>query len=91
MYQVLINPGKHDVRHLFVANKVVAIITIFIKLVQINIINAGAAVKDTVINDEPFEMQNTKRFTRIDRYAVDTHIYTWIFLSHAAVPVCIRV
>ncbi|MNT25396.1 hypothetical protein D3C72_1609130 [compost metagenome] len=91
MYQVLINPVKHDIRHLFIANKVITIITIFIELMQINVIKAGAAIKDTVINDEAFKMQNTKRFTSIDGDAVDTHVYAWIFLSHAAVPVCIGV
>ncbi|MNP14957.1 hypothetical protein D3C76_1072960 [compost metagenome] len=91
MYKVLIDPVKHDVRHLFVADQVITVVAIFIELVQVNVIEAGTAVQYTVINDETFEMQNTKRFTCVYGHSVNTNINPWVFLRHTAVPVSIGI
>ena len=89
--QIVVDPVEHDVRHFAVTDALIAIIAILIMLMQINIIQAGAAIKDTVINDKSFKMKNAKRFTGIHRYAIHRDINTRIFLGRAAIPVSIGI
>ena len=91
MNQVFINPVEHDVSHLRIADQMVAIVAVFIELMEIHIIQAGAAIKDAVINDKSFKMKNAKRFTGIHRYAIHRDINTRIFLGRAAIPVSIGI
>lgn len=79
MNGVFINPVEHDVGHLRIADQMVAIVTVFIELMEIHIIQAGTAIKDAVINDKSFKMKNAKRFTGIHRYAIHRDINTRIF------------
>lgn len=44
-------------------------------LMQINIIQAGAAVEDAVINNKAFEMENAERLPSVNRHAVNGDIY----------------
>ena len=69
----------------------VAVVAIFIELMKVAIIEAGAAVKHAVINDEPLEMKNAERFTGIHRDAINRHVNARIFLRRVAIPVSIGV
>ena len=91
LHQVILNPVEHHIGHFTVANALVAVITIFIVLMQVNVIQTGAAVEHAVINDKAFEMENAERFPGIDRNAINRDVDTGVFLSHAAVPVGIGV
>jgi hypothetical protein len=91
MHKVFINPVEHDVRHLRIADKMIAVVTVLIELMKIDIIQTGAAVQHAVINDKSFEMQHAQRFAGIHRHAVNGHIDARIFLRRAAVPVSIGV
>ena len=91
MNQIFINPVEHDIGHLRITDQMVAVIAIFIELMKVDIIEAGAAVKHAVINDEPLEMKNAERFTGIHRDAINRHVNAGIFLRRAAIPVSIGV
>lgn len=60
-------------------------------LMQIDVVQAGTAVKDAIINDKAFKMQYAKRFTRVNRHAVDRNIDAWVFLRHSAIPVSVSI
>lgn len=89
--QIMFDPVEHHVGHFAVANALIAVIAILIVLMKINIIQAGAAVEHTVINDETFKMQYAEGFAGIHRHAVNRDINARIFLRHAAVPVGVGV
>ncbi len=59
-------------------------------LMQINIIQAGAAVEDAVINNKAFEMENAERLPSVNRHAVNGDIYR-IFIGHPTIPVGIGI
>ena len=44
MDQIFINPVKHDIGHLRITDQMVAVVAIFIELMKVDIIEAGAAV-----------------------------------------------
>ena len=85
------HPWINDIGHLRITDQMVAVIAIFIELMKVDIIEAGAAVKHAVINDEPLEMKNAERFTGIHRDAINRHVNARIFLRRAAIPVSIGV
>jgi hypothetical protein len=89
--QIIVDPVEHDIGHFAVANALIAVVAILIMLMQINIIQAGAAVEDAVIDNKTFEMENAERFPGIDRHAINRDIDAGIFLRHAAIPVGIGV
>ena len=60
-------------------------------LMQINIIQAGPAIQDAVIDDKAFKMQDAKRFSGVNRNTVDRNINTWVFLCHSAIPVSVGI
>lgn len=60
-------------------------------LMEIDIVQAGTAVQDAIINDKAFKMQYAKRFSRINRYAVNRDINAGVFLRQSAIPVCIGI
>ena len=91
VHQVLRHPIEHDIGHLRVANQLITVIAIFIMLMQVNIVQTGPAVQDAVINDKAFEMQDAKRFTGVNRNAIDRNIDTRVFLRHSAIPVSIGI
>src|SRR5690606_34482450 len=91
LHQILFDPAQHHIRHLWIANKLVTVITVFIVLMQVNIIQTGAPVKHAVINNEAFIVEYAKRFTGINRYAVNRYLDARVFLGHTTVPVGIRI
>ena len=61
--QVVRNPIQTSHRLTFrVANALVAIITILIVLMQVNVVQTGAAVENAIINDKAFEMEDAESF-----------------------------
>lgn len=79
--QIVVDPVEHDVRHFAVTDALIAIIAILIMLMQINIIQAGAAVEDAVINNKAFEMENAERLPGVNRHAVNGDIYPGFSLA----------
>ena len=69
----------------------ITVVAIFIVLMQVNIVQAGTAIKYAIVDDKAFKVQNTKGFTSIDWNAINRNIYARIFLRHAAVPVSVSV
>ena len=69
----------------------ITVVAIFIVLMQVNIVQAGTAIKYAIVDDKAFKVQNTKGFTGIDWNAINRNIYARIFLRHAAVPVSVSV
>ena len=69
----------------------VAVIAIFIVLVQIHVVQARAAVEHAIIDDKAFEMQHAQRLAGIHRHAVDRYADVRVFLRHAAIPVGVSV
>ncbi len=54
---------------------------------QIDIVDAGAAIQHAVINNEAFKMQYAECFTGIHRHAINGNLDTGILFCGAAVPV----
>src|SRR5699024_12663177 len=69
----------------------ITVVAIFIVLMQVNIVQAGTAIKYAIVDDKAFKVQNTKGFTSIYWNAINRNIYARIFLRHAAVPVSVSV
>lgn len=88
--QIVVDPVEHDVRHFAVTDALIAIIAILIMLMQINIIQAGAAVEDAVINNKAFEMENAERLPGVNRHAVNGDIYRFS-LAIRTIPVGIGI
>ncbi len=89
--QIIVDPVKHDVRHFAVSDALIAIIAVLIMLMQINIVQAGAAVEDAVIDNKAFEMENAERLPGVNRHAVNGDLYARIFSGHPAIPVGVGV
>ncbi|MNP36120.1 hypothetical protein D3C76_1294840 [compost metagenome] len=69
----------------------IAIVTVFIELMQIDIIQARAAIQHAVINNEAFEMEDTECFAGVNRNTINRDFYARVLLRHAAIPVGIGV
>ena len=89
--QIIVDPVEHDVRPFAVTDALIAVITVLVVLMQMNIVQAGAAVEDAVIDNKAFEMENAERLPGINRHAVNGDIHTWVFIGHPAIPVGIGV
>ena len=74
LHQVIFNPVEHHISHFTIANALVAVVAILIVLMQVNIIQTGAAVENAVINDKTFEVEDAERFPGIDRNAINRDI-----------------
>ena len=68
----------------------ITVVAIFIVLMQVNIVQAGTAIKYAIVDDKAFKVQNTKGFTSIDWNAINRNFYSRVFLRHAAVPLIAR-
>ncbi len=90
-HQVLIHPLEHDISHAGITHQVIAIVTVFIELMQIDVIQTCAAVEHAIINDEAFEVEYAERFAGVNRDTINRHIYARVLLRHAAIPVGISV
>lgn len=53
----------------------ITVVAIFIVLMQVNIVQAGTAIKYAIVDDKAFKVQNTKGFTGIDWNAINRNIY----------------
>jgi hypothetical protein len=54
---------------------VVTVETVFVQLVQVDIVEAGSAVNDQVIDDETFQMQHAKQLPRLGGDAINRDFY----------------
>ncbi len=84
---MVINPFEHGVSQGGVTDELIAVVAVFIMLVQVDVINAGTAVKQHVINNETFKVQYAQRFTRIHRDAVHRNHAVGMLLGHLTIPV----
>ncbi|VTM87712.1 Uncharacterised protein [Raoultella ornithinolytica] len=89
--QIVFDPIEHHIGHFAIANTLIAVVTILIMLMQIDIVQACAAVQDAIIDNKTFEVQHAEGFPGIDRHAINRDIDAGVFLRHATVPVGIRV
>lgn len=85
--QMLLDVIDQGIGQRLVGNQLVAIVTVFLMLMQIDVINAGAAVDHGIIDHEALQVQYAQRFAGIDRHAVDRHRLLWMLAGHGAVPV----
>ena len=58
---------------------------------QINIVDAGTAVKHAVINDKAFKVQNAERFAGIDGHAVNRDVYARVLFGSTTIPIRVGV
>ena len=61
----------HAVGQRTVFNQQVTVVAVFGKLVQIHIVQTGAAVKHQIIEHIPLQMQYTEQFAGLHRHAVN--------------------
>lgn len=87
--QIGINPSEHRICQCWIGNKLVAIVAIFIVLMQVNIVKTGTGIENRVINDRTFQVKNTQRFTGIHRNAVNGDRDILMLVGHLTVPVCV--
>ena len=85
--QHFINKQFHCRRQFRITQEVVAVVTVFIMLIQIDIIDAGTAVNDGVVNNKAFEMQNTQRFAGIHRHPEDRDKQIRVRCGNGMIPV----
>ena len=72
--EIVLDKFDKTICQIAVADFVVTIGTIFIELMQIHIIDAGAGVQNSVIKNRAFDMQYSEQFAGFDRYAVKSNI-----------------
>ncbi len=89
--QVAVDPLQHNVCHPRIADQLVTVVAILFMLMQVDIVQAGTAVKYGIVNDEAFIVQHAQRFTGIHRHAINGDINPGILLRQTAVPVGIRI
>ena len=87
LLQIPIDPFKHGVGQLRITDQLIAIVAVFIMLMQVNIVQAGAAVEQRIVNNKAFEMQYAQCFAGIDRDAVNRNRDIGILARHLAIPV----
>ncbi len=69
----MLHQVMHRVGQCRVLQQVIAVVAVFVELVQVDVIEAGAAVEHAVIDHETFQMQYAEQFTGLHRYTVDRH------------------
>ena len=66
--QKVANKSHHAISQLRMGDFLITVITVFFILLQIHVIDTGAAVKHGIIKNKAFNMQHTEHFARIDRH-----------------------
>lgn len=85
--QHFINKQLHRRSQFRIAQEVVTVITVFIMLIQIDIIDAGTAVNDGVVNNKAFQVQNTQCLAGIYRHPEDRDKQVWVRCRNGMIPV----
>ncbi|MNZ83776.1 hypothetical protein D3C78_1025130 [compost metagenome] len=65
-----------------VSDQLVAIVTVFFMLMQVNVIDTGTAVNHGIVDNKTFQVQHAQGFTGVDRHAVYRHRQPRMLVCH---------
>lgn len=82
-----VHPFEHGIGQRGITDELIAVVAVFVVLMQVNVINAGAAVEQGIIDNETFQMQYAHCFASINRNAIDWNHVIGMLLGHLAIPV----
>ena len=85
--QMLLDVIDQGIGQHLVGDQLVAIVTVFLMLMQINVVDAGATVDHGIVDHKALQVQYAQRFAGIDRHAVDRHRLLGMLAGHGTVPV----